>query len=355
MASNSPKPLQPDLPPDIVNELRKVANIGPWQFSENEGLIWSDGALEIFGLTRESFTGSVDQFLSLIHPEDKNQIKRIEELNSTDKRFFRSAYRIFRPSGELRYIQQTAVIQKDFKGKVVGFCGFVQDVTEQSLLEEQLRQAQKLEAIGLLSGGIAHDFNNILATIMAAAETLLNESNEHNATIETILRVAENGGRLTKSLLSYARQRPFHLEKINPSDTIVRLLPMIKLTIGNEIAIELDVSTNIKKTYIDVKTLEESLVNLTLNAKEAIAGAGTIRICCMSTRHKSSNGTEEDFIRISIEDNGTGMDENDLAKATEPFFTTKEIGKGSGLGLSLVDGFSKQAGGDFILSSQKGK
>ena len=238
------------------------------------------------------------------------------------------------------------------------------DMTEQHQQEEQLRQAQKMEAVGQLTGGIAHDFNNILSVILGNAELLdellVDAPTSSMARLQAISRAASRGAELTQQLLSFSRKLELRPTETCLNDTIEQMNILLKSTIGESVKLEITQQDDLWLCCIDQGQFENSLLNMCINARDAIQGSGRV---CLKTENTTltnrlfsyeNEGVSGDFIKLSVMDTGAGISDGDLAQVFEPFFTTKEVGKGSGLGLSMVFGFVRQSGGHISVTSKIG-
>ena len=345
---------QPSLQYKLLGAVHRAAKIGTWEARANDELLWSDETLELFGIKRSEFGGSVDEFYTLVHPDDVERVKRVGDFAHTQNSEFKSEYRIVRPDGEIRYFRQTAIVLRHPDGSPKGFSGVVQDVSEQVETEAKLRQAQKMELIGQLSGGVAHDFNNILAVITGASELLKEARLYDGDLVETILRAADRGSELTHSLLAFARKQPLRTVHFDVGYLIEQMAPLLDRLLGQDIKLELELSDGLLQVEADPAPLEEALLNLIMNARDAIVGDGCIRICCSNSVANQSGTPNAHYVEVLVADNGSGMPDCVLERATEPFFTTKPVGKGSGLGLSMVDGYVRQSGGSMQIRSALG-
>jgi PAS domain S-box-containing protein len=255
------------------------------------------------------------------------------------------------PDGSIRwYAIHTGPVNHD--GRVIAATIIARDVTRQRLLEEHVQQKQKLEALGQLSGGIAHDFNNILAVISASAELLLDglslspESSEDVAALRDAIR---RGGSLTQQLLSFARPHPAQPERLDLNAVVKDEAAMLAPLLGSKHTLILCLDPSGAPVRCDRTQLEQVLMNLVLNACDAMADGGGITIT--TRRLQEPKGP---CVRLRVEDTGVGMDEATQRRAFEPFFTTKPPGKGTGLGLSTVYMIVKQAGGSVQVESRVG-
>lgn len=240
----------------------------------------------------------------------------------------------------------------------------MRDITEQKQLEEQLRQSQKLEAVGQLTGGIAHDFNNLLTLIIGYTEMLVDQLDQHPSMrqqAEKALQAAERGADLTHRLLSFSRRQSLAPKEVRVDDLIADMESLWQRSIGEMIRINLALDSAAWSIEIDRTQLEAALLNLCLNARDAMEGGGEIEIRTQAGPASAldfTNGLDlppGDYLGIVVSDTGRGMTEHERQHAFEPFFTTKEVGKGSGLGLSMVFGFVKQSGGHIAIHSTPGK
>ena len=239
----------------------------------------------------------------------------------------------------------------------------IRDLTERRKLENQFRQAQKMESIGTLSGGIAHDFNNLLTVILSYSNSLADElrgDSKHQRAAEQIHQAAERGAALTRQMLAFSRQQVFQVRVLNLNDIIRNLLKMLQRIIGEHIEISTALADDLKPVKADPGQLEQILMNLSVNARDAMPKGGKL------TLETSNVVLDEDFVRLhvgasagpqvllTVSDTGSGMDAATQARIFEPFFTTKGPGQGTGLGLAMVYGVVKQSGGSIWVNSKVG-
>lgn len=240
----------------------------------------------------------------------------------------------------------------DANGKALGTCSIRTDITEQKHIQMRLASGQKMEAVGRLTGGIAHDFNNLLAVIQGNAELLAAEISGNRDLIRPILHASARGAELTHSLLAFARKQTLRPEAFDLAALVERMTELLARTLGPGIRIEREVAPGEVCALADPGQVELALLNLALNARDAMSGEGVLTITC-SKAPFGSGGQGQSFVLLKVGDNGCGMSPEMQRHAFEPFFTTKEIGKGSGLGLAMVYGFAKQSGGWVTCRSQE--
>ncbi len=256
---------------------------------------------------------------------------------------------------------------RDAKGEAIGAYQFVSDVTdrlqEQSRLreaEEALRQSQKMEAIGSLTGGVAHDFNNLLTPIVGSLDMLQRGKvggEREQRLISAALQSADKAKTLVQRLLAFARRQPLQATAVNVAKMVTGMADLIASTAGPQIRVVVEVAEDLPPAQADLNQLEMALLNLGVNARDAMPDGGTLRISATAERVQGGRRArvkDGDYIRLSVADTGLGMDEATLARAVEPFFSTKGVGKGTGLGLSMVHGLAQQLGGDLTIQSRKG-
>ncbi len=253
---------------------------------------------------------------------------------------------------------------------VIGALVFVRDVTERQRMEQQLRQAQKMEAVGQLTGGIAHDFNNLLTVVLgnidmlrrclATADISRNHLDMEKAASAAV-RAAERGAQLTQRLLAFSRQQPLEPMAVDPNKLVAGISDLLRRTLGEGIAIETILAGGIWRTLVDPNELENAILNLALNARDAMPGGGKLTIeTANAFLDEDYAGAHEDVavgqhVLIAVSDTGVGMTKDVADRAFEPFFTTKGVGQGTGLGLSQVYGFVKQSGGHVKIYTEPGE
>lgn len=331
-----------------------------------DGLVtnWNAGAERIKGYTAEEIVGS--HFSRFYTDDEKAQglPQRALELAAKEGRYEREGWRL-RKDGS-RFLANVVIDPiRDIDGTLIGYAKVTRDVTERRESEqalartkEELFQSQKLDAIGKLTGGIAHDFNNLLNVIVNGLDLLRTEperSIQHRAT-ETMRRAADRGAALTRQLLTFARQQPFSLAPVQLNKTIAEFESVLRRALPSNITLEVRMPPTLPLVLVDAAQVEVALLNLIVNARDAINGAGQIILEAEIFDGIPAGSMLPDckYVRVSVRDNGCGMSEEVRQRALEPFFTTKPIGQGTGLGLSQAYGLIQQAQGYIMLASVPG-
>lgn len=268
---------------------------------------------------------------------------------------------------EAKWLRASGIPIFDDDGTFIGYRGSGSDITEQKRAEEKLRaseerlrQSHKMEAVGQLTGGVAHDFNNLLAVIAGNTEFLQDDIGD-NAQLTTIERAADRGAELTQRLLAFSRQQTLQPQSIDLAELITGLLALFRRTLGEAINVAAEVPDEIWPVLADPGQLENALLNLSINARDAMPQGGLLTINCANLKLQpgDNRGSDEiaagEYVQITVRDTGAGMPGEVVEHAFEPFYTTKDIGAGSGLGLSMVYGFARQSGGDAVIDSETGK
>ncbi len=265
------------------------------------------------------------------------------------------------PDGATRHVDATYVPHFGAHGNVRGIFSMVVDVTDRIKTEEQLRHAQRMEAIGKLTGGVAHDFNNLLAVIMGNSEIVRDKLGDADPAVRAITDAALRGADLTQRLLAFSRQKPLRPEAVDLADLTRQTAGVLSRTLGETIVIEVKSPRKPWLAKVDTGELENAILNLAINARDAMPDGGALTIETANVTLSAKNAAQFDdaapgeYIRLSVTDTGKGMPAEVLQHAFEPFYTTKAFGEGSGLGLSMVYGFATQSRGFVTIDSQKGK
>lgn len=344
-----------------LEKAQRIAHMGSWEWDlASNKLYWSDQVYQIYGLELQSFEPSYEKFLSVVHPEDRKKVA-IEPDNLLDLPL-QTEYRIVRPDGSVRIIQGNREFSLDENGRIVRVAGIIQDVTEKKRLEDQIRSMQRMESIGALAGGVAHDFNNILTAIQGFAElSILSVSEEYPQQFMGEIKTAsERAANLTRQLLLFSRQQPMTLKDTQMNDVVLDLLKMLHRVVGEHYTLSTNLARKLKPIYADRSHLEQVIMNLVVNARDAMPDGGEILIHTKKVTideaycKRYSYARNGEFICVSVKDQGVGMDAATLARIFEPFFTTKGPGKGTGLGLSVVYGIVKQHNGWITVDSEPG-
>jgi signal transduction histidine kinase/CheY-like chemotaxis protein len=266
------------------------------------------------------------------------------------------------PSRERRSYELRFNTLRDRDGNRIGAYQFVYDVTErlrdQDRLrnaEAALRQTQKMESLGQLTGGIAHDFNNLLAVFASGLQLLeLTDGRPSKRVFDAMHRAVARGTGLTRHLLAFSRRRPVNPESIDPGAHLKGMRAMLDGSLGGHINVQMNVADDAWPVEVDAGEMELAILNLCLNARDAMVDGGVITLSVENVKAEGENGRPSDFVRILVADTGHGMSPEVQARVFEPFFTTKDIGKGSGLGLPQVYGFAQQSGGRVTIASETG-
>lgn len=318
---------------------------------------------------------------NLILPEDREQLAKAEEVAIRDKSVFDQELRFRRADGEVRWCRILSEIRPQPDGSLISD-GIQIDITEQKLAEqklrelnatleervaqraaelaqaqEALRQSQKLESMGQLTGGVAHDFNNLLSPIIGGLDLLQRRrigDERAQRTIEGALASAERAKTLVQRLLAFARRQPLQPKPVDVRDLMTGIARLLESTLGPRISLELRIAEQLPPARADANQLEMALLNLALNARDAMPDGGKLTL---SVERLAAEGPGDDpaQVQLTVVDTGTGMDEATLHRAIEPFFSTKGIGRGTGLGLSMVHGLAEQLGGKLLIESEVGR
>ena len=348
-----------------------------WDLRTDE-IAWAAGAHAVLGYARDAVAPMIAWWADGIHPEDRDRVLAgIHALidGADGGHEWSDRYRFRREDGTYSPISDRGFVIRDVDGHAVRMIGAMEDVSAQYALEERLRKAQKMEAVGQLAGGIAHDFNNLLTVITGNLEFLaadlpsdLSPGHPARGDVEQIAQATERARALVRQLLTFSRTQPVRLHPVRVADVIRRTEQLLRRVIGEEITLDVHIRDDAASVQADAGQLEQILINLAVNARDAMltpqhghSGAGgTLTIEVSSATLDVAAVREWDgigpgrWVRLDIRDTGHGMDAATRAHLFEPFFTTKEIGRGTGLGLATVFGIVRQAGGAIRVDTAPG-
>jgi signal transduction histidine kinase len=318
-------------------------------------LFVSDNVERLTGFPATQFTGDAEFGLSRVHPEDQDRVCR-ELAAAVETGTYACEYRWQCADGEYRFFLDQGVLSPEESGRSREIFGTMFDVTERRLLEDRLLHASKLEAIGRLTGGIAHDFNNMLSVVIGNLD-LLQSSLDGNEKAVRRTRLAIEGAQrcadLTNRLLTFSRRQPLQTMIVDLQDLVPGMMELLRRTLGERIEVDFEADEGLWPVEVDPAQLEAALVNLAVNARDAMPDGGSLMVSMANRTEESDEAGEArgDQVVIAVTDTGVGMSAEVKQRVFEPFFTTKESGKGTGLGLSMVYGFVRQSNGQIEIDS----
>ncbi len=348
---------------------------------------YNDRWYEYTGVPHGSTDG--EAWSDMFHPDDQERAWAVWSHSLANGTRYRIEYRLKHRSGRYRWVLGSAQPVRDEQGAITrwfGTCTDIQDIvdarevlarsrealeaavrerTEQLMAtEERLRQAQKMEAVGQLTGGIAHDFNNMLAVVIGALDLLERRVKQGNRDLDKYINAAREGANraatLTQRLLAFSRQQPLAPAVIDANEMVSGMIELLVRTLGDDVTVETVLPAGVSPLLADPNQLENVILNLSVNARDAMPNGGKLVLSTANARFEESEAAElelqpGDYVEIAVTDSGTGMSPEVAARAFDPFFTTKGVGKGTGLGLSQVFGFVRQSGGAVGIDTEPGQ
>jgi PAS domain S-box-containing protein len=335
---------------------------------DTEGVVtnWNLGAHRIKGYAAGEIIGSHFSKFYTVEDRETREPQKALQIAEREGRFEKEGWRV-RKDGSRFWAHVVIDAIRDDQGKLVGYAKITRDITERKSAQEQLEaareallQSQKMEAIGQLTGGVAHDFNNLLMVVLGSLELMrkrLPDDPKLKGLLENAIQGAERGSLLTKRMLAFARRQELKQEAIEIPELVRGMTDLLQRSLGPSIAIETRFPLVSKAVLADANQLEMVILNLTVNARDAMPDGGQIVIATREEILSTGDGSRLKpgaYTCLTVRDTGTGMDEATLRRAMEPFFTTKGPGKGTGLGLAMVHGVAAQSGGWFTLQSREG-
>ncbi len=353
----------------LLRSAARIANLAyaVWDEVEDRYSTITDGYATLLGCDPATFRSQYGQFkddVQLIHPDDRERYRSLSAKSREANAPLEIEYRIVTPANENRHILEISEPIFDGSGAMTRSLVTILDITRHKETEELFLQAQKMDAIGQLTGGLAHDFNNLLAIIMGNIELAkepLAEDDFSYTLLGTALRAVDRGASLTHQLLAFARKQPLFPTMVDLRERIVEMDDLLRRTLGETIEIEMVGNRQTWSCEIDLHQFEMALINLAINARDAMPDGGKLTIEIANMRIDDDYAaalaevTPGQYVMVSVSDTGTGMSKEIRENIFQPFFTTKEVGRGTGLGLSMVFGFVKQSKGHISVYSEVGE
>ncbi len=364
--------------------------IWDWDLQSNH-VLWNDALYDVFGFARADVRATGEWWLANIAPADRDRVKAsIHAVIDGEGDHWSEEYCFLNSEGQPVPVLDRGYVIRDAQGKATRMIGAMLDLTERRRaeqilrelnerleervaatiaereeIEQTLRQAQKMEAVGQLTGGIAHDFNNMLAVTMGSLDLMKRrvppEDTRMHRYIESALEGCRRSANLTQRLLAFSRQQTLSPKTVEINKLVSNMSELLRHSIGADVQLETVLSGGVWRTHVDPNQLENVLLNLAVNARDAMPEGGHLTIETQNAYLDSHYAASElgikagQYVMIAVTDTGTGMPPDVIEKAFDPFFTTKEVGKGTGLGLSQVYGFVKQSGGHVRIYSEPGQ
>jgi PAS domain S-box-containing protein len=341
----------------------KSASVGMWDLDFKTGVVeWSD-VLELqHGLEPGTFAGTFSAFVECIHPDDRAAAVETM-LSHRSGGDFSMPHRTLWPDGTVRWLNGVGRIHLDEQGQPSRGVGITIDVTEQRSAEERNQQAQRMEAIGRLASGVAHDFNNLLTVILGFAELMAGDAeveSQHGNDLGEIIKAAQRAAGLTNQLLAFSRQQVLYATALDLNGLISEMTGMLGRLIGEHIDISLSLSPDLHLALADRGQIEQVVMNLVVNARDAMPDGGKLSIVTTNVELENSSFHDQPmkdgrYVMLAVTDTGEGMSRETQRRLFEPFYTTKATGKGTGLGLSTTYGIVKQSKGYVWVYSEPGR
>jgi len=317
----------------------------------------------MFGLTANQVPATGDAYFALIHPDDRQMVEDAVALAAREGTEYDVEFRVIWPDGSAHWLAGRGRMERDPDGRPVRLVGISTDISDRKTLEAQFRQAQKMDAIGQLAGGVAHDFNNLLTAILGYSNFVietLGPQDARRSDLEQVIKAGQRAAALTRQLLAFSRKQVLQPIAVDLNALVTGIRPMLSRLIGEHMELVPILIANPCTVRADPGQLEQVLMNLVVNARDAMPSGGRVTVETANVDLDQSYSPEVavhpgSYVMLAVGDNGVGMGEETKRRLFEPFFTTKEAGKGTGLGLATVYGIVKQSGGYIWVFSEPGQ
>jgi two-component system, cell cycle sensor histidine kinase and response regulator CckA len=343
----------------------EAASMGVWELDvRTRHITWTEMRAPDRGRRPGHFAGTSEAFFAVTHVDDRDAVRQEIERAIAERQDLCIVFRTAPPGSETRWVECRGRVHYDAELTATRIVGVSTDVTERKLLEAQLRQALKMEAIGQLAGGVAHDFNNLLTAILGYAKFAadsLSANDQCRNDVEEVIKAAQRAAALTKQLLAFSRTQVLQSTVVDLNVLVTGVSEMLRRLIGEHIALDIVLAPDLALVRADAGQLEQVVMNLVVNARDAMEQGGRLTITTANVQLHASSGLPQQavlsgwYVVLAVADDGIGIDEKTKRHLFEPFFTTKERGKGTGLGLATVYGIVKQSDGYIWVDSEPGR
>ena len=343
----------------------RAARMGIWRWHLPTNTQRVDGSMaRLLGLGEGEVVESYEQFREHIHPDDRERVDVAFVEAARDGGDMQVEFRVVWPDGTLRWLSDHGEVVPNASGAPEYLTGAAVDITERKLAEERLIHAQRMDAVGHLAGGVAHEINNMMTVIIGFSSLMLDRlrDDERAAELRQIHRAATRAATITSQLLAFSRRQQLRPEVLDLNELIRGAEHMFRRVLGEDKVFVLDLDEDLGHVRADRGQLEQVLLNLTLNARDAMPRGGTFTISTHNVTFPARNAVAGDgelpagnYVQVSVSDTGHGMDAATQSRIFEPFFTTKPVGQGTGLGMATVFGIVRQSGGTMRLRSSPGE
>jgi PAS domain S-box-containing protein len=342
----------------------EAANLGMWLWSpETDAILWDERECALYGVKPNEAPATSAKFIEFVHAEDREWVRQAVREGLRTGNTYGVEYRVLWPDGTEHWLASAGCALRDASGKARMVRGITYDITSRRGLEEQLRRVQKMEAVGQLAGGIAHDFNNLLTIIHGHVELLSQRLRPESAEardVGAIKQAADRAAAITRQLLAFGRKQVLQPRALDLRAVVAEIATLLRHLVGATVELQLELSHGPMWVRADESQIEQVVLNLVVNARDAMPDGGKITLSAdrfsadASAVRPRPGMPHGNYVRVAVRDTGVGMNTETQARIFEPFFTTKALGKGTGLGLATVYGVVKQSGGWIWVDSAPG-